>query len=259
MRVVDPSRLKAMLHRVRDGSLSIDDAFAQVKDVPFTDLGFAHVDHHRALRQGLPEIILGEPKTPEQIAAIGSELMRSGQNVMITRLDAAKASAVREALPDLHYAPEARIGTVEVSPIVPRPGRVGVVTAGTGDTPVAEEAIETLRMAGVSAERLYDVGVAGIHRILAIREPIEKADALIVVAGMEGALASVVGGLAACPVIAVPTSVGYGAQLAGFTPLLGMLTSCAAGVVVVNIDNGFGAAMAVHRILMSLSRAEAAT
>lgn len=254
MRVVDPSRLKHLLERVRDGSLSIDDAYAQVKDVPYADLGFAHVDHHRMLRQGLPEIILGEPKTAEQISAIAAELLRAGQNVMITRLDPSKAEALRPALPDLRYAREARIGTIEISPIAPRPGRVGVVTGGTGDIPVAEEAIETLRMAGVAAERLYDVGVAGIHRLLALRGTIETADALIVVAGMEGALASVVGGIAPCPVIAVPTSVGYGAQLAGFTPLLGMLTSCAAGVVVVNIDNGFGAAMAVHRILMSLSR-----
>lgn len=254
MRLVDPSRLRNLLERVREGSLSIDDAYAQVKDVPYADLGFAHVDHHRALRQGLPEIILGEPKTAEQIAAISSELMRAGQNVMITRLDADKAEAVRATLPDLRYARAARMGTIEVAPIAARQGRVGVVTGGTGDIPVAEEAMETLRMAGVTAERLYDVGVAGIHRLLALRGTIDMADALIVVAGMEGALASVVGGLAACPVIAVPTSVGYGAQLAGFTPLMGMLTSCAAGVVVVNIDNGFGAAMAVHRLLLSLSR-----
>jgi pyridinium-3,5-biscarboxylic acid mononucleotide synthase len=255
MRLVDAKRLRALLERVKDGTATIDEAFDQVKHAPYADLGFAHVDHHRALRQGLPEIILGEPKTAEQITAIASELARAGQNVMITRLDAAKAETVRAALPSLAYAAQARMGTIEVQPPAPREGRVLVITGGTGDIPVAEEAVETLRMAGVQAQRIYDVGVAGIHRVLAMREPIEKADAAIVVAGMEGALASVVGGLAACPVIGVPTSIGYGAQLAGFTPLLSMLTSCASGVVVVNIDNGFGAAMAVHRILMARSRA----
>ncbi len=254
MRLVDASRLRSLLEKVRDGSIEPDAAFEQLKQLPFADLGFAQVDHHRALRQGLPEIILGEPKTVDQIHAIATELMRTGNNVMITRLQPDKADALRSLLPELRYAHPARVGTIEVAPIARREGRVLVITGGTGDMPVAEEAMETLRMTGIEAERFYDVGVAGIHRVLARREPIEKADALIVVAGMEGALASVVGGLAACPVIAVPTSVGYGAHLAGFTPLFSMLSSCAAGVVVVNIDNGFGAAMAVHRVLLARER-----
>jgi len=255
MRLVDETRLRQLLAQLKDGSITLDEAFDAVKHVPYAGLGYAHVDHHRALRQGLPEIILGEPKSAEQIAGIAGELLRAHQNVLITRLDSAKAEAVRARLPELVYVAQARIGTIELNPIPPRTGRVLVITGGTGDIPVAEEAMETLRMTGVAGERLYDVGVAGIHRVLAMRDSIEKADAAIVVAGMEGALASVVGGLAACPVIAVPTSVGYGAQLAGFTPLFSMLSSCASGVVVVNIDNGFGAAMAVHRILMTTARA----
>jgi NCAIR mutase (PurE)-related protein len=251
---VDTKHLRALLEEVKDGALSVDDALARVRHLPFADLGFAHVDHHRALRTGLPEIILGEPKSAEQIAAIATEIMRAGQNVMVTRLSAPKAEQVKPLVPALRYAAEARIGTVQVAEIPAREGAVIVITAGTGDIPVAEEAVETLRMTGVAAERFYDVGVAGIHRVLSRQEAISGADALIVVAGMEGALASVVGGLAACPVVAVPTSVGYGAQLAGLTPLFGMLTSCASGVVVVNIDNGFGAAMAVHRILVALGR-----
>jgi hypothetical protein len=255
MRLVDASRLRLLLGQLKDGSVTVDEAFEEVKHAPYADLGFAHVDHHRALRQGLPETILGEPKTAEQIAGIAAEILRAHQNVLITRLDAAKAEAVRALLPSLQYVPQAHVGTIEVKPILARVGRVLVITGGTGDIPVAEEAMETLRMTGVAAERLYDVGVAGIHRVLAMRESIEQADAAIVVAGMEGALASVVGGLACCPVIAVPTSVGYGAQLCGFTPLFSMLSSCASGVVVVNIDNGFGAAMAVHRLLMITARA----
>ncbi|MBI5537481.1 MAG: nickel pincer cofactor biosynthesis protein LarB [Deltaproteobacteria bacterium] len=253
---MDASQLRRLLEQLKDGSITVDEAFEGVKHAPYANLGFAQVDHHRALRQGLAEVILGEPKTAEQIAGIAGELVRASQNVLVTRLDATKAAAVQSLLPELRYVAQARVGTIEVSPIPPRPGCVLVITGGTGDIPVAEEAVETLRMSGVAAQRLYDVGVAGIHRVLALRESIEKADAAIVVAGMEGALASVVGGLASCPVIAVPTSVGYGAQLAGFTPLFSMLSSCASGVVVVNIDNGFGAAMAVHRLLLTSARAK---
>jgi hypothetical protein len=254
---VDSNHLRSLLERVRDGAVTIDDAFEQVRDLPFANLGFARVDHHRALRMGLPEVILGEPKTAEQIVRLSRELARLGQNVMITRLDASKAAEVKLALPELRYHEVARIGTIELAPIVAREAKVCVLTAGTGDIPVAEEALETLRMTGISAQSLFDVGVAGIHRTLAHRELLESSDALIVVAGMEGALASVVGGIAGCPVIAVPTSVGYGSHLAGFTPLFSMLSSCASGVVVVNIDNGFGAAMAVHRIIRSRAKKEA--
>ncbi len=253
---MDVEQLRTLLEGVRDGSSSVDDAFARLRDIPFANLGFAHVDHHRALRQGLPEIIFGEPKSVEQVAAIAAELVRVHQNVVITRLAQEKFDALRTMIPEIAYHPIARIATIQVSPIPERAGRIAVVTGGTGDMPVAEEAVEMLRMTGLTAQRLYDIGVAGIHRVLSCRDTLMQADALIVVAGMEGALASVVGGLASCPVIAVPTSIGYGAQLAGFTPLLSMLSSCASGVVVVNIDNGFGAAMAVHRILLRAAHAK---
>jgi NCAIR mutase (PurE)-related protein len=247
---MDATRIKALLESVRAGTSTIDEALGELRDLPFRDLGFATVDHHRALRTGIPEVILGEPKTAEQIAAIAEELARTGQNVLVTRLDATKARAVQERVPALKYLTAARVGTLEVAPIVARPGAVvAVVTAGTADVPVAEEAAETLRMQGIEAVRVYDVGVAGVHRLLARRATIEATRAVIVVAGMEGALPSVVGGMTAKPVIAVPTSVGYGAHLGGVTPLFAMLSSCAAGVVVVNIDNGFGAAMAMGRML----------
>lgn len=251
---MDTLRLRNLLEQLKDGSVSLEQALGELSCTPIGHLGFAHVDHHRAMRQGMPETIFGQPKTAEQIVGIAKELMQAGQNVLITRLQADKADAVRTHVQSLNYCAVAQVGTVELSPIAPRDARVIVVTGGTGDIAVAEEAVETLRMTGVAAERLYDVGVAGIHRVLALRDSIERAEAAIVVAGMEGALASVMGGLAACPVVAVPTSVGYGAHLSGFTPLFSMLSSCAAGVVVVNIDNGFGAAMAVHRILVAYER-----
>ena len=251
---VDERTLRQLLERVQSGSTDIDAAIVQVRDLPFADLGFARVDHHRALRQGQPEVILGEPKTPDQIAAIAGEIVRHGHNVLITRLSADKVDPIRKRLPELRYAEVARVATVIVTDIPARPEKVAIVTAGTGDIPVAEEASETLRMTGFEPSRLFDVGVAGIHRVLACRDDLLHADAVIVVAGMEGALPSVVGGMVACPVIAVPTSVGYGTHLAGFTPLLAMLSSCASGVVVVNIDNGFGAAMAAHRMFHHRSR-----
>jgi NCAIR mutase (PurE)-related protein len=247
---MDPVKLRELLEQVRGGSSSIDDALTKLKDLPFADLGYAMVDHHRALRQGVPEVILGEGKTPEQIAGIARELARTGQNVLVTRLDAGKAELVRALHPELVYKSVARVATLEQKDI-PRLGAkpVALVSAGTSDQPVAEECAETLRMLGVAVERVYDVGVAGIHRLLHRREVLERTAAVIVVAGMEGALASVVGGLVEGPIIAVPTSVGYGASFGGLAALLGMLTSCASGVTVVNIDNGFGAAFAAARIL----------
>lgn len=246
---MDVGRIKTLLEQVRDGSLGLDQALEQLRDLPYRDIGFATVDHHRALRLGVPEVILGEPKTAEQIARIAEELRRMHQNVLITRLDEAKAGVLAGLLPDLSYVPLARIATLESMPIVARPGvRVGVVTAGTADIPVAEEAAETLRMTGIEAVRIYDVGVAGLHRLLDRRQELTSCSGLIVVAGMEGALPSVVGGLSPRPVVAVPTSVGYGVQLGGLTPLFAMLTSCASGLVVVNVNNGFGAAMAMARI-----------
>src|SRR5215471_14546917 len=248
-RAMDVNRLRALLESVGAGRLDIDAALAELRDLPFRDLGFATVDHHRALRMGVPEVVLGEPKTAEQIAAITEELVRTGQNVLITRLDAAKGQAVKGRVSALRYSAVARVGTVEVSPISPRAGKVAVVTAGTADMPVAEEAAETLRMIGIEAVRVYDVGVAGIHRLLDRKGLLDHSAGIIVVAGMEGALPSVVGGLCARPVVAVPTSVGYGTHLGGLTPLFAMLGSCAAGITVVNIDNGFGAAMAMGRML----------
>ncbi len=246
---MDATRLKDLLEKVRAGTATIDEVVAELRDLPFRDLGFATVDHHRALRTGAPEVILGEPKTAEQIAIIAEELASKGQNVLITRVDAGKADAIKRQIADLRYAPLARTATIERTPIVSRGVEVAVVTAGTADLPVAEEAVETLHMQGIGVVRVYDVGVAGIHRLLARRAALDAARGVIVVAGMEGALPSVVGGLTRRPVVAVPTSVGYGTHLGGLTPLFAMLASCAAGVTVVNIDNGFGAAMALGRML----------
>jgi hypothetical protein len=250
---MDPNRLRELLHQVAGGALGVDEALTALRDLPFTDVGgFAHVDQHRALRQGVPEVVLGEPKTAEQIATIAREIHRQGQSVMVTRLGPEKAAQVLEALPFLRYNAVARIASYAAREPTERPGRVLVVTAGTGDVPVAEEAAETLRLVGARPTCLYDVGVAGLHRLLAHLPVLHEANVIITVAGMEGALPSVVGGLVRCPVIAVPTSVGYGAHLGGMAPLFTMLTTCAAGVVVTNIDNGFGAAIAAHRILTNL-------
>jgi pyridinium-3,5-biscarboxylic acid mononucleotide synthase len=247
---MDPRLIRDMLERVRAGDLEVDQAIEALRGLPFRDLGVATVDHHRALRQGMPEVIFGEAKTTEQIAVIAREISAAGQNVLVTRVDVAKGEALAAMLPGFRYVPLARTGRIEVAPAPKRDaGPIAVVTAGTSDIPVAEEAVETLRAVGLEASRLYDVGVAGLHRFLHRVDELRKATAVIVVAGMEGALPSVVGGLVAAPVIAVPTSVGYGTALSGFTALFSMLTSCASGVVVVNIDSGFGAAMAVHRML----------
>jgi pyridinium-3,5-biscarboxylic acid mononucleotide synthase len=247
---MDPARLRELLERVRQGTQGVDEATAELKNLPYMDLGYAAVDHHRALRQGAPEVVLGDGKTPSQIVGIARELARTGQNVLITRLGGDAARAVLASMPELTYSELARTATLEQGSIAPLGTRpVALVSAGTGDLPVAEECAETLRMLGAEIERLYDVGVAGIHRLLHRREVFDRTSIAIVVAGMEGALPSVVGGLVAGPVIAVPTSIGYGASVGGFAALLGMLSSCASGVVVCNIDNGFGAAYAAARIL----------
>ena len=247
---MDPERLRALLSSVSAGVVDVDAAVQQLRRLPFEDIGFAHVDHHRALRQGVPEVILGQSKTAAQIAGVARSLIDAGQSVFVTRLDADKAIEVARLIPELVYHEASRTASYTNGEARLRPGDpVLVVTAGTSDLPVASEALETLRMCGVSARGIVDVGVAGLHRILNHSAALESAPAIIVCAGMEGALASVVGGLVAAPVIAVPTSIGYGASLGGFAALLGMLSSCAAGVTVVNIDNGFGAAMAVVRWL----------
>ncbi len=242
-------RLRAILARVRSGELSLDAGLAELKHLPFEDLGFARIDHHRALRTGSPEVIFGQGKTPEQIVAIASRLAQSEQNVLVTRIARDAAAALKQALPETEYDATARLARILRKPATPEAiGTILVVAAGTTDLPVAEEAIGTLEILGHPVERLYDVGVAGLHRLLSEKEAITQANVLIVVAGMEGALPSVVAGLVERPVIAVPTSVGYGAAMAGFTALFGMLTSCATGITVVNIDNGFGAAMAAAQI-----------
>ena len=239
---MDPRTVRELLERVRDGGASIEDAVESLQKLPFRDIGVATVDHHRALRQGVPEVIFGERKTVDQIAVISEELARSGNNVLVTRVDEAKAAALLERLPSMRYAAMARTLTLEVKPIEPRKkGPVAVVTAGTSDMGVAEEAIETLQAVGLAPVRFYDIGVAGIHRLFHRIDELRKAAAVIVVAGMEGALPSVVGGIVSAPLVAVPTSVGYGTALGGFTALFAMLTSCASGLTVVNIDNGFGA------------------
>ncbi len=252
---MDPARLRELLESVARGATGVDSALGELKDLPYADLGFASVDHHRALRTGAPEVVFGHGKTPGQIVAIARELVRTGQNVLITRLVGQAASEVLGAMPELTYSELARTATFEQRPppaLGTRP--VAVVSAGTGDLPVAEECAETLRAFGVAVERTYDVGVAGIHRLLDKRDVFERTSVVIVVAGMEGALPSVVGGLVPGPVIAVPTSLGYGVSFGGFSALVGMLSSCASGVVVCNIDNGFGAACAAARILRARAK-----
>jgi NCAIR mutase (PurE)-related protein len=247
---MDPKRLERLLERVKAGEVGVAQALGELGSLPYKDLGYARVDHHRALRQGIPEVIWADGKTPEQVVGVAEELIRGGHDVLVTRLSAESARAVTARLPLLEYNAVARIAKYRQGPKAPRvSGFVGVVTAGTSDIPVAEEALETLAMCGIPSEKIYDVGVAGIHRLLDQVERLREARALIVVAGMEGALASVLGGLVASPIVAVPTSIGYGAALGGITTLFGMLTSCSSGLTVVNIDNGFGAAMAIVRIL----------
>lgn len=252
---MDPARIRALLDAVAAGGTSVEAALGELKDLPFADLGFANVDHHRALRHGAPEVILGHGKTPEQIVGIARELARTGQNVLVTRLAADAAREVCAALPAMKYVPLARTASLEQAPIpVLGESPVALVSAGTSDLPVAEECAETLRMLGARVERVFDVGVAGIHRLLHKRDVFERTSVTIVVAGMEGALPSVVGGIVSGPVIAVPTSVGYGVSFGGLAALAGMLSSCASGVVVCNIDNGFGAAYAAARILRARGR-----
>lgn len=235
-------RLRRLLKEVAEGKTSADAAFRKMRSLPFEILGMANVDHHRSIRQGVPEVILGEGKTSAQIAAIARAMRRSGAAVLITRLSPAKQKAVRRSFREAVLHPEARCAVIRSGkPKVLGKGTILVVTAGTSDIPVAEEAAVTAEFLGNRVERLFDVGVAGIHRLLLQKDALLSARVLVVVAGMEGALASVVGGLTDKPVIAVPTSVGYGASFGGVSALLGMLNSCSPTVAVVNIDNGFGA------------------
>lgn len=243
-----PSELRRLLQQVKDGDVSVDDAAAAIKMKPFEDIGYAKVDLHRKARQGASEVIYGEGKTAEQIAGIVSAMQEAGQgDVIITRLSRDKAQLVSGVV-DLQYFDAARMGIVGSIPEPDGCGKVLVATGGTSDMPVAEEAALTAEMLGNEVVRAYDVGVAGIHRTFAHMDDIMEANVIIVVAGMEGALASIIGGMAECPVIAVPTSVGYGASFGGVAALLSMLNSCASGVSVVNIDNGFGAGFLASRI-----------
>ncbi len=242
---MDANELRSLFQNLKNGDIDIDGALERLKHLPFEDIECATVDHHRALRQGFPEVILGEGKSVGQIERIVAALLAKGSNVLVTRLDETKGGRVKEGFPAAVYHGDARCLTIEQKSVeVTGRGKILVVSAGTSDIPVAAEAAVTARMMGNEVEHLYDVGVAGIHRLLARKELLFAASVLIVVAGMEGALPSVVSGIVAKPVIGVPTSVGYGASFGGVAALLGMLNSCAAGVTVVNIDNGFGAAYA---------------
>jgi pyridinium-3,5-biscarboxylic acid mononucleotide synthase len=237
--------LEKLLQAVRSGGLSLSAAVDRLRHLPFEDLGFAKVDHHRALRQGFAEVVLGKGKTPEQVAGIVRSMLAkkdSRHNILVTRTDAKTFARVRKLSRAAKFHALSGVITIQRSTEISGKGTIVVVSAGTSDIPVAEEALVTAQMMGNRVEQVYDVGVAGIHRLLGHREKLEAARVIICVAGMEGALPSVVGGLVSAPVIAVPTSVGYGASFGGVAALLGMLNSCASNVTVVNIDNGFGAA-----------------
>lgn len=233
--------LRQLFDQVRKGKMSPDEAVMRLRHLPFEDLGFAKVDHHRALRNGMPEVILGEGKTPAQVAGIFARLAKHGGNVLATRTSDRQFAAVKKKVRGAEYRALARAIVLQKDPTKYGKGIIAIVSAGTSDIPVAEEALVTAELMGNEVEHFYDVGVAGIHRLLANREALTKARVIIVCAGMEGALPSVVGGLVGVPVIAVPTSIGYGASFKGMAALLGMLNSCASNVSVVNIDNGFGA------------------
>jgi NCAIR mutase (PurE)-related protein len=246
---MDSQRLVDLLQQVRAGTVAVPAAVNQLRHLPFEDLGFAKVDHHRALRQGFPEVIMGLGKRAKDIAAIVRAMRRRRNNILVTRLDAKKMGDLKRLRSGLRFHVDAGAATWVDKPIkITGKGTVLIVCAGTSDIPVAEEAVLTASMMGNRVEKLYDVGVAGIHRLLENRLRLDSASVLVVVAGMEGALPSVVAGLIDKPVIAVPTSIGYGASFHGLSALLGMLNSCAAGVTVVNIDNGFGAGFAASLI-----------
>ena len=244
--------LRGLLDEVRSGAQTPEAAHARIlqflRHGPFEDLGFARVDHHRSVRQGFPEVIYGQGKTPGQVAAIAERIVNAGGNLLVTRTNSETYDAVRGQIPAAVFDEVARTITHKVSEAPAGKGTVALAAAGTADLPVAEEAAVCLEIMGNTVDRIYDVGVAGLHRLLAVHDRLTTARVVIVVAGMEGALPSVVGGLVDVPVIAVPTSVGYGASFSGLTPLLAMLNSCASGISVVNIDNGFGAAVVASSI-----------
>ena len=251
---MDPRELDALLRAVRDGAVTPQAAAERLRMLPFEDLGFARPDHHRALRTGFPEVVFGAGKTLEQVAAIAQSVAGRGQNVLVTRTTAEVHRAVAARFPAAVFHEAARCITLAVAAPEPLPGRVAVVCAGTSDVPVAEEAAVTAEFYGATVDRIHDVGVAGLHRLMDKSGIIREADVVVVAAGMEGALPSVVGGLVEAPVIAIPTSVGYGASFQGLAALLAMLNSCASGLAVVNIDNGFGAGYMASVILRGAAR-----
>ncbi len=241
---MDQDHLRSLLEQVRAGAVEVDAAIERMRHLPFEDLGFAKVDHHRALRHGMPEVVFGKGKTPDQISAIVATLLAKTPNVLVTRAGAEMADRLKREHADAEYFPISGAVRVWRDRTIRGKGRIGVVCAGTSDLPVAEEAEVTAQVMGNEVDAIHDIGVAGIHRVMHYRQRLTEARVMIVCAGMEGALPSVIGGLVSAPVIAVPTSVGYGASFHGLAALLGMLNSCASNVTVVNIDNGFGAAYA---------------
>jgi NCAIR mutase (PurE)-related protein len=241
---MDQEQLRALLEGVRQGAVDVDGALERLRHMPFEDLGFAKVDHHRALRHGIPEVVFGLGKTADQIVAIAGALLEKAPNVLVTRAGAEAADRLLEAWPEAEHFPASGAVRIWRDRTVLGKGKIAVVCAGTSDLPVAEEAQVTAEVMGNEVIAIHDIGVAGIHRVMQNRERLMEARVVIVCAGMEGALPSVVGGLVAAPVIAVPTSIGYGASFQGLAALLGMLNSCASNVTVVNIDNGFGAGYA---------------
>lgn len=245
---MDADAIRRLLEEVASGSLPVPDAAARLSRLPYGDLGEAKVDHHRAVRCGFPEVVFGEGKTPSQVRSIAREILEHGDVLLVTRADLAHYEQVAQVAPDARFHADARVISVDRRAEPPSDGHVLIATGGTSDQPVAEEAAVCAEVMGNRVSRLYDVGVAGVHRLLAHEELLREARVVVAVAGMEGALPSVLGGLVACPVIAVPTSIGYGAAFGGIAALLGMLTSCASGVAVMNIDNGFGAAALATRI-----------
>lgn len=246
------SQIYELLNSVKEGSLEPGKAVEQLKQLPFEDLGYANVDHHREIRTGYPEVIFCPGKTNEQIRGIVERLLAKGTNIMASRAEKSVYEAIKDMHPHMEYYPEARTIFIQQKDIAKSKSRILVVTGGTSDIPVAEEAVVTAEKLGCTVERLYDVGVAGIHRLLANRYRLESVQVIIAVAGMEGALPSVVGGLTDKPVIAVPTSIGYGANFGGLAALLAMLNSCASGISVVNIDNGFGAGFMAATIIRQI-------
>jgi pyridinium-3,5-biscarboxylic acid mononucleotide synthase len=251
---MDPKELDGLLRAVREGRVTPEAAADRLRTLPYENLGFARPDHHRALRRGFPEVVFGAGKTPEQVVAIATSLAERGQNVLVTRTSPDVHRLVGQRFPSARFHEAARCITVTTTPPDPLPGRVAVLCAGTSDVPVAEEAAVTVEFYGASVDRFYDVGVAGLHRLLDQTGAVREADVVVVAAGMEGALPSVVGGLVEAPVIAVPTSIGYGASFHGLAALLAMLNTCASGVAVVNIDNGFGAGYMASVILRGMAR-----